>query len=159
MLIEETCIELGLECDDDVALEEAGGIISWIARIYTGKDRDLPGEIEKELETIKTEEHRKKLLEEIDEFIGQAKSDNVSNGGVKPPPDLDMTKFAMPGSDLYKRRVAWFKAEGHRKWRAAAKGWANFITMIYARDGTISKYIAELQRVRAKVAAHKLPKE
>jgi hypothetical protein len=63
MLIEETCIELGLECDD-VALEEAGGIISWIARIYTGKDRDLPGEIEKELETIKTEEHRKKLLEE-----------------------------------------------------------------------------------------------
>ena len=59
----------------DQALDEAGGLISWIKRRYTAVDGKLPGELEAEIQRgVRHEAHRSKLLDEIDEFIREAEN-------------------------------------------------------------------------------------
>jgi hypothetical protein len=165
------CIGLGIDPDNEMldeidALDEAGGIVSWLARAYTGKDKDLPAEIEKELESIKTKEAKEKMLADIDDFIKEAEASAATNAMDKRAPN-DLGKgFAMPGSEKYKARMAWMRKNAHTNalgvghgqygHHLAAGAVGNIVKRINALDGTIDKYIAELKKVRAKVAAHKV---
>jgi butyrate kinase len=74
----EECFDLGLDLSDVDELNEAGGLLSWLARVYTGKDKDLPGELEEELSKIKTQAEKENLIKEINDFIYDAEQ-NISN--------------------------------------------------------------------------------
>ena len=64
------CADLGLL---DGALEEAGGLLSWIKRLYTATDDRIPFELSGEIQRgVRDAAHRQKLLDEIDGFIREA---------------------------------------------------------------------------------------
>jgi hypothetical protein len=82
MLLEamELDIEEQLSAEDQI-LGEAGGLISWFKRMYTATDGSVTRDLEFEIQRgIKDEEHRKKLLAEIDQFIKEAEA--AQKGGV-----------------------------------------------------------------------------
>jgi hypothetical protein len=136
--------------------------LSYIARAFTGKDRDLPNAIRKELGSIKTEANRKDKLEEIDNFIKEAEASEF-NQIMKLPPELKPGELAMPGSDLFNKRMKYINKKTHNNHGQVGRGLVGglpgaIITHINAKDGTIGKYIAELKRVRAEIVALKLSK-
>ncbi len=63
------CSELEL-----VPLEEAGGIISWIKRSFSGSDSSITDELSVEVKKISTLEEKKTVLAELDRFIAEAES-------------------------------------------------------------------------------------
>lgn len=72
----ETCIELNLEF-----IEEAGGVVSWLKRLYTATDDSVVHELEQDITIgIRSEEHRARLLREIDGFIREARE--AEHGGA-----------------------------------------------------------------------------
>jgi hypothetical protein len=178
-------LDLMLAEQNTEMLDEAGGIVSFLARAYTGKDKDLPSEIDKELLTIKTEEQRKKLLDEIDNFIHEATATGLSNGNTDTitfPKDLELKhgEHAAPGSELFKKRLDHVHSQAGGvsgilktsfKRAATQAGTTIFaaglpgvisgtlLTLINAKDGTLTKYINELKAVRVKVASYKIPKK
>lgn len=59
--------EAALELD---SLQEAGGLVSWLKRAYTGMDNGLLEELRYELQRkIKSESQRQGVLQDIDKFI------------------------------------------------------------------------------------------
>jgi hypothetical protein len=66
------CVELGLD-----PLEEAGGLRSWVKRFVTGSDHGLVAQLNVEvMHRVKTAEDKKKLLDEIDDYIAEGKFNN-----------------------------------------------------------------------------------
>ncbi len=160
------CIEIGVE-----PLEEAGGIFSYLARAYTGKDNDLANEISKEINSLKTAEQKKKLLDEVDDFIKEAEATHVMNsgefGGVDWPEELKGA-IALPGTELFKKRMAWLRIHAHTDTGIFGNGHGQaglnvtaglpgtIWKTIAARSGKITAYIDALKQVRTKVAAAKV---
>ena len=176
MIYETTCLEMGLTPDYNMVLDEAGGIVSALARAYTGKDADLPKQIDEELEGVKTEKAKADLLEDIDDFIKEAEASLFARVTMMDkknwPAELKPDEVAWPGSDLFAKRMAWIKKQTHDNAgqfkmamaRGASGGFIGDIISIglmraNAQDGTTKKYIAALKAARAKTAAHKIPKE
>lgn len=59
----------------DGALEEAGGLLSWLRRAYTATDPKVVMQLYTEiLHGVKDEQHRKDLLAEIDGFLREAEA-------------------------------------------------------------------------------------
>ncbi len=63
------CNELDLE-----PLDEAGGLISWLKRTFSGVDNSIAEHIERDLHKIKTREERDALLHELDGYIREAEN-------------------------------------------------------------------------------------
>lgn len=83
----EECFALGLE-----PLDEAGGLVSWIKRMYTAKDDSVVSELNLEIDRgIRDEDHRKKTLKDIDGFIEEA--EKAESGGKL----QDFMHGALPG--------------------------------------------------------------
>lgn len=154
----------------DEVMNEAGGIVSFLARAYTGKDRDLPDAIRKELSEIKTDTQKKAKLDEIDHFIKEAEA-TAFNAYVKFPPELKPNEVAMPGSDLFRKRLAYMKKKNHNNHgqiqRALAQSVtppifgpliSSIVTLVNVKDGTMDKYIKELKKVRSEIVALKVSK-
>lgn len=56
------------------ALEEAGGLVSWLKRAYTGMDSDLIAELRDDLDKrVKTAKDKADILADIDKFIAEGK--------------------------------------------------------------------------------------
>jgi hypothetical protein len=69
------CSELGLD-----PLEEAGGISSWLKRMYTATDDGLVNQLNMEVvHRVKTKVDQEKFLKEIDDFIAEA--EHAQSGG------------------------------------------------------------------------------
>jgi hypothetical protein len=111
---------------------EAGGLISWYARRMTGKDKDLPGAIEEELKTIKSEEQKQKLLKDTKKFIEEAEA-VIKN--ADPTTALEKIKSVLNYSPV-----------------------KSFFTDKNRKDGTLEKYLNGLKSVCAKVEAYKIDK-
>ena len=167
VVTEMTYLELGLDWPTQ-PVSEAGGLISVLARGYTGRDRDLPEQIEEELESIKTEKQKKELLDQTDDFIKEAEA-QVFRTTMKFPKELEPNKIVSPVDPLFSKRLAWIKKHTHGdadfKVRSAAILTAGPLAILIAaalqhanaKDGTTKKYIAELKAVRAKIVAHRVP--
>lgn len=57
----------------DEVLEEAGGLLSWVKRLYAATDDRIPFELTGEIQRgVRDSAHRQKLLDEIDDFIREA---------------------------------------------------------------------------------------
>jgi hypothetical protein len=65
----EECLELDLDY-----VEEAGGLVSWFKRKISGVDMSLRDEVLDELRSIRSEEDKRALLDEIDALIVEARS-------------------------------------------------------------------------------------
>jgi hypothetical protein len=61
------------------ALNETGGLVSWVKRVLGAGDESLPGEIEKELKKIDTPEKKAKALADVQRYITDAKSYAVTS--------------------------------------------------------------------------------
>ena len=109
----------------------------------------------------------------MDDFIKEAEANHFLAKGVENmPSDLKPGELAWPGSELFNKRMAWFKKNTHDNAGQVKKAItlnlsgglvgqliSAALTRANAQDGTTKKYIAALKAARAKVAAHKVPKE
>ena len=62
---------------EELALHEAGGLVSWLVRYVSGSDKSLVDDLKEEIKGIKTEDEREKTLKDIDKFIKQAEGVTV----------------------------------------------------------------------------------
>lgn len=72
------CMELDVDCSltesEMIELAEAGGLISWLKRAYTGMDTKLIDELRDEIKNkIKTEAQKEDALRDIDKFIREGR--------------------------------------------------------------------------------------
>jgi hypothetical protein len=118
------------EMVETVALSEAGGLYSWLARAYTGQDADIVSEMKGELEKITTQDQKDEALEMCDKLIKQAKG--VTAGQV-------VYHLLAP--------TGWFGIAAAIIFRAIKKG-----------DGSASEYRTALTKLRAEIAAKKVSK-
>jgi hypothetical protein len=119
------------------ALNEAGGLISWIKRHYTGVDHNVPGQFKREIEAgIKSESQRRTMIASVDAMI--AKAERALHGGS----GGDFAKGLIPAWVLL-GPVAGI-AGGVT--RAAMTGGNR-------QSGQIEKYIKALKDVKAEIKA------
>ena len=73
----ETCIELNLEF-----IEESGGVVSWLKRLYTTEDDGVAHGLERDITNgVHSEEHRSRLLHVIDDFIKETRETRGAEHG------------------------------------------------------------------------------
>jgi len=119
-----------LDMDGTEALDEAGGLGSWLKRAYTGMDESLLDQLRDEIDSkVTTEAQRRKTLAEIDKFLAQAKG-------------------LTGGQAVYHLFVTgpFF----------AAWGFAAVLRYMNKNDGSREDYIQAMKSLRAEVAAKKL---
>lgn len=115
-------------CEDET-LSEAGGLVSWLKRAYTGMDGSLIDELRDDIKhKIHTKEDQQQTLKDIDKFIAEGEKLQTSQAvfHVLAPHGLigPVASFIIRNSNT--------------------------------KDGSRQKYVAALKKVRAEVAALKL---
>ena len=118
-----------LESQETESLEEAGGLLSWLKRAYTGMDTDLIDELRSDIKgKIHTKKDQHDALHDIDKFIAEGEKLQTSQAvfHVLAPHGLigPVASFIIRNSNT--------------------------------KDGSRQKYVAALKKVRAEVAALKL---
>jgi len=71
LTLEETLLDLDLPLEP---LDEAGGVVSWLKRQFTGTDADVLDEIRKEVRSIRTTKEKYEALRFIDQLIQEAQT-------------------------------------------------------------------------------------
>ncbi len=108
-------------------LQEAGGVLSWLKRWISGTDSNLLDELRADIDKIKTEEDKRKVLADIDKFLKQAKG--LTGGQI--------AAFVLTNPILW-------------------GGIALVVRAIKSNDGSTKEYIEAMQKLRSEVLAIKV---
>ena len=168
------------------SLLEAGGVLSWLRRMFTNVDPEIEDQLRADLSQIGSEEDRSKLLQEIDFFLKEAqksKSDGVvgdflssipmaaglgivgrhvgmQSGMTAPlPPPGKVTRLT---NWLMRRDPQTTHAKGVAKQYGkyafvGAAAIATVLKLVNRYDGTLDDYIGALESLRAEVEAKEIP--
>jgi hypothetical protein len=111
-------------------LAEAGGLISWVKRVYSGKDDSASGEIEKESKGKLTAAKKKELLAHVEKLIDEAEKE-IGKGEDGQSKGLMM-----------------------RMGRTLLGGWPSLLLRAMNRsNGGIAAYLSSLRAVKTKLQA------
>jgi hypothetical protein len=139
---------LAAALEETVVLLEVGGLNSWLARYFTGKDPDAAGELGREVEGgVRSEGHREELLAHCDKLIHEARTALTDSTSVDFLKSLPVSiAIALLGVAV---NPAFGLAAIHSATVTAGRTGAR-------ANGSVKRYLSALVAVRGKIASAKL---